>query len=115
MMSAEYAAGFFDGEGCVNLMETGPKAKSIRPLVRVILTSTHPTILYRFQEQFGGWVNIYRPGVNRKLRYTWSQLEKKAIAFIQFIQPFSIIKREQIAVALEFWTYVQRPYREKVE
>lgn len=115
MISTEYAAGFFDGEGCVNLMDAGPKHRSKRPVLRVMLTNTFPGILERFRDTFGGYLRWRQPNGNRKSTATWTVTEGVAAEFLKTLQPYLYVKARQTELAIQFWNFVRRPYAEKIQ
>jgi intein-encoded DNA endonuclease-like protein len=53
MLSAEYIAGFFDGEGCVGISTRG---RGKHPYLRVSVTNTNKEILLLMKAQFGGFL-----------------------------------------------------------
>ena len=115
MIDPLYAAGFFDGEGCINLMETGPKSSWKRPILRLMITNTFPGILEKFKESYGGNIHWYQAKGNRKIRGTWSIVEGPAVKFLETIKPYLIVKAKQSELAIQFWELVRRPYAEKIE
>lgn len=89
MLSNEYIAGFFDGEGCIHLTPNGQ--------CRIYVTQKNPEILYLIQAQFGG-------GVNRNGDCYHLQLTKKELmlTFLRAIQPYSVVKRGKVEIAIQF-------------
>jgi len=59
-MSPEYLAGFFDGEGCIDVQRMYPKEGQgrlyVRPRIRVAQTASCRVVLDELQKQFGGYV-----------------------------------------------------------
>jgi intein-encoded DNA endonuclease-like protein len=51
-MTPEYAAGFFDGEGCVNCSSSRNNS-----FIRILVVNTNLEILQRFQAVWGGDIN----------------------------------------------------------
>lgn len=94
IISAEYAAGFFDGEGSVGVNRT----KYGTHLV-VCLGQATTEVLLAIQDLYGG--NLYdhtsRAG-NDHWQLKWNG--RHAYPFLQAIQPFAIVKRTQIDLAL---------------
>lgn len=93
-MNDAYAAGFFDGEGCVHIARN----------IRVILSGCfRPGLLDGFAERWGGRVtravwsqSSRRPGVR------WEITGLKAAAFLKDVCPYLIEKRDQATLALEY-------------
>jgi len=90
MLSLEYIAGFFDGEGCVIIAQSGNRFWLV-----VSLTQRKREILEMIQKQFGGYLDCV--GISR-LRFSCEQ----AAQFLKAIQPFVIVKKKEIALALKF-------------
>lgn len=100
-ISIEYIAGFFDGEGCIYINN-----KTHR--LRVCITNTNYYILKQFKEMFGG--SIYKRQL-RKLKnnrgyckqiFQWSIEFNNALRFLECIQPYTIVKKEQIELAIKY-------------
>ena len=99
MISSLYAAGFFDGEGCVNCSSN----KSGSPFVRILVVNTNLTVLEKFQETWGGDINKnYKSKEHWKQAYTWRLSHAAAAKFLEDIYPFLIVKETQARLALEF-------------
>lgn len=100
MMSPEYAAGFFDGEGCVRLTATTECVGGIH----VFITNTYKPILDTFATQFGGTVSLRTESNDRhKTIYQWRIASKKgARVFLEAVLPHLVEKREQALVGLEY-------------
>jgi hypothetical protein len=111
MISAEYAAGFFDGEGSVY---AGIR-KGKNPIVLVCIANTHHGILMRLKHQWGGSVCARKAVVDERHRQQWQWVlaPRNAKAFLNDILPFLVIKAEVAALALEYLNEVSRPYKER--
>lgn len=106
-----YAAGLFDGEGCVQLymrvstMRSGRKNNALRTALSVSNTDLRP--LYWLQERYGGRLSIdprhTQKSDNHKRRPVarWIVFSDEADVFAQDIYPFVIIKREQLSIWME--------------
>ena len=99
-----YIAGLFDGEGCVSISRK--KSTGVNPSygLNVSVSNCHRGVLELLQRIYGGYVKHYietRP--NQRNWFTW-QLSggKMAASFLADIRPYSIIKAEEIDLALEF-------------
>ena len=103
MISDEYAAGFFDGEGCVNITVGG---KSRQVALRVMIVNTDEAILQAFMLRFGG--RLSRP---RTLTAGWKKFicltlsGECAFKFLSTICRYAILKRPQIELGMEFWEF----------
>ncbi len=115
MISPEYAAGFFDGEGCVNLTVSG---RNRRIVLRLMIVNTDPMILAAFQAQFGGFIEhrVRQPGSKQA---HWKQFccltmsGNIAFAFLVDIAPYVRVKASQVALALEFMELKRLPKNER--
>ena len=112
MLSLEYAAGFFDGEGCVNLTVSG---RERRVVLRLMIVNTDPNILCAFQAQFGGEaVTSRQNGPSHWKQFRMLKMTgQTAMAFLEDIAPYVRVKAAQVALALEFWDYTRRPKSER--
>jgi hypothetical protein len=93
MISVEYAAGFFDGEGCVQVGKNGS--------ISVRITNTNLQTLEEFQRKFGGTVLPRRQRAN-KPQYVWSVYGDAAVEFAKTILPFCIEKHKAISLILDW-------------
>mgnify|MGYP003346722492 CR=1 FL=1 len=85
-MTPEYAAGFFDGEGCVNCSSSRNNS-----FVRILVVNTNIDVLKAFQTVWGGDINAnYKPKAHWKQAYTWRLQHKAANDFLKEILPFLI-------------------------
>lgn len=98
MVSVEYAAGFFDGEGCIHIART----------IRVILGGCfQPDLLKRFSIRWGGApvAQLYKRKGKARPTVRWELTGSKAAAFLNDVLPHLIEKREQAEVALRYYNY----------
>ena len=97
-MTPQYAAGFFDGEGCVNCASTRNNT-----YVRILIVNTNFEVLKTFQNTWGGDINLnYKAKSHWKQAYTWRLQPKAATDFLNEILPFLIIKNQQAEAAIAF-------------
>lgn len=90
MISLEYVAGFFDGEGYVGLELQ--RSGSIQ--VHISITNTRPEPLYLLQQEFGGHIQDYVPkGGNNKRAFRWQLNGNLALTFLRLIHGHLIIKK----------------------
>jgi hypothetical protein len=99
-----WAAGFFDGEGCVLVSER--KNQTVYQLF-VSITQQNPTALHLLKQRFGGSVTPDRTatvGYERKrgavLCWRWKSTSGVAHEFLAAIEPFVVVKADQVRVAL---------------
>lgn len=127
-ISAQYAAGFFDGEGTVCYQCILRRHSRIKPeswtrmprptnyyqwIVRFAISNTNREVLISFQAQWGGQVrdstSQTRLQMNRKPIFQWMVAAKQAESFAKDIAPYVIVKRPQIELFLEFRETMQMP------
>lgn len=93
MISLEYAAGFFDGEGTVSVGSNGS--------VSLRVVNTNYEILLQFVKIFGGSIKQRKQMVN-KTQYLWSVYGDDAITVAKSIAPFCIEKRQHLTALIEY-------------
>jgi len=113
-----WAAGFFDGEGCVLVSErkSGAHYASSFQLFTTV-TQQDPTALYALKSRFGGNVTPDKTatkGYNRKLGaflcWRWKASSIEAFRFLQAVEPHVRVKKEQVNIALQ-WPDPDKQYR----
>lgn len=97
-----YAAGIFDGEGCVDIYNasTSKASKSPSFMLRVVITQKDGLIMNWLQDRYGGHVQLSRR--NGNYIYRWDIRSQAAHRFLTIIYPFVLIKKGQVKLALEF-------------
>lgn len=96
-----WAAGFIDGEGAIEMAYGSPKRQVY---VRVTVTQSDPRALERLAGMFGGKVRL-QSGQNGKYKrphFKWQLSSRPAIAVLQAIRPYLVIKDHHADVALAF-------------
>lgn len=89
-----YAAGFFDGEGCISISKNGA--------IDIKITNTAKNVLVKLQNTFGGSITNRTQKVN-KIQYAYSFYGEEAINFLNIIKPFLIDKLPQADTILEYY------------
>lgn len=89
-----YAAGFFDGEGCISISKNGA--------VDIRVTNTAKNVLIKLQSIFGGSITNRTQKAN-KTQYAYSFYGENAIEFIKLIRPYLIDKLPQADAILEYY------------
>jgi hypothetical protein len=103
-----WAAGFFDGEGCVMVEMSKSKAclHGFRTVLHVTVTQTSLPCLQLHLEKFGGAIvtseNRTPNGRRWAVQHRWIVRNEDAIVFLKAIEPYSVVKKEQIAAALQY-------------
>jgi hypothetical protein len=96
-----YAAGFFDGEGCVSFtLEKCNKSGSIAATIG----NTNKEVLDFIHKIFGGRLSFYKSNnAKHKDVHSWVISGSDCIDFLTAIKPWVIIKHEQICLAEFFF------------
>jgi hypothetical protein len=101
-ISAEYAAGFFDGEGCIGIYPGTYKGKLARYHLRTQLAQNkNPQTIALFEwfsGTFGGHSST-QVSLSGKDKLNWQLHGDKASNFLAVISQYSILKKPQIDIA----------------
>jgi len=92
MLSNEYVAGFFDGEGCVSINTTGRCTISI--------TQKNPEVLYLIQKQYGGNVHC-KWKKHFECSHWLTNGKQDVIRFLNLIKPYVVVKKKEIDLGLQ--------------
>lgn len=93
-LTAEYAAGFFDGEGCVHI------DRNLRAVIAGCFT---PGLLESFCEKWGGSVTTCKSKRdNCRTVRRWEIVGPKAMKFLQDIQAHMIEKGSQVEIGIKY-------------
>lgn len=108
-----WAAGFFDGEGCISIRQCARRSAQYRTLtshdqfsLRIAVANRNPAPLDRFIALFGGVVSV-RPhqSPTRGIAYALELYGAHAEAILRRLLPYLVVKAELAAVALAFREY----------
>lgn len=95
ILTLSYIAGLFDGEGNVGFMCT---LKARTPgSIRCRLGMKSELLPRLLQVQFGGRVTKFKNGV-----FQWDVAAQQAVAFLNGILPYLILKHSQAVLAIEY-------------
>lgn len=98
-----YCAGLLDGEGTVSIRKTVKKGSDTYT-VYCSISNTYLPILSEIQDKYGG--KFYkRDNRGFKICGVWVLLGYDAVRFLRRIHRFTIIKNDQIKIALAFWKH----------
>jgi hypothetical protein len=102
-----YVSGFFDGEGCVSMQAYYQKGKyedNPRISMQLNLTQISVEVLEYVKKEFGGRIHLHsKPNSRHKDCYRWTVSGKKNMKFfLESIVDYSIVKKEEILLGLEF-------------
>lgn len=94
-----YIAGFFDGEGSINISVRKRKHFSISHTLVISIGQKDGETLDWIKERFGG--NLHQ--VKRDSSYMWYCSNRKAYSILKELIPFLKYKRPQAELALKFY------------
>lgn len=98
MITAQYAAGFFDGEGTVDIRHRKTNGgKYVRFELRVSATQKDAKVLLHLAERYGGTVG-QAGAVHR-----WLAASQAADRFLCDVFPYLVVKRDEVAIAMKFY------------
>lgn len=104
-ISAQYAAGFFDGEGSVMVERTAKQTKKWamidRYRVRATISNTDKQILILHQKCWGGTIEKMKKKTNHKQAWKWIVWQNQTEQFLKEILPYCFIKTTRIELALK--------------
>lgn len=108
-----WAAGLFDGEGCITLVRRPPNPatqhRSERWEVRATLGLTVAEPVHWLKERYGGHVHLrLEQRTNRKDSTHWQADSRVGVAFVGAVYPFLRIKRPQADVALAYQKIIRK-------
>lgn len=98
-LTIAYTAGFFDGEGSINIMTRKREGWSIEHQLWVSIGQKDGHTLDWLKDNFGG--NVYL--VKRDGSFFWSASNKNAYNFLKRIISFLQYKKPQAELALKFY------------
>ncbi len=102
-----YLAGFFDGEGGINVHRRRYVKKlggeSIYYILRVDVANTDKQNIYRLKDLFGGCITLRKKQdqANQAV-WAWQITTKKAQDFLRAVYPYLRVKRKQAETAMQF-------------
>jgi len=108
-----YAAGLFDGEGCIDVVvrstHNRAAAVSVSHCPRAHINITNKEVLLWLKSIWGGTISDRKNlPAHWKPAWCWMMGGENAIRFIRDIEPWLIIKHSQAKVVLKFQTRVSR-------
>lgn len=117
-LNVQYIAGLFDGEGWVRADTFTPLfRKSTRFQVTAGIAMTYEPVIRLLYERYGGVLQgddcFRRKNPANRTIWRWSVSSRIAAPFLREIEPFVIVKREQVTLALELQDHI-REYRSRM-
>lgn len=110
MLSLDYIAGFFDGEGSVGIY--GARTKYLLVQVCQVDNLASRSLLEELAQRWGGSIREQSTPTGRG-KLNWQVTGAKALPFLQAIEPHVVLKRQQVQVAVEWQS--TRPERQRNE
>lgn len=110
-ITCAWAAGFFDGEGSINIsLNLNVANGRTYHVLAVEVAQVDPRPLLRLQENWGGKIRGRAPSTPRaRPSLMWYHRNGSGEMFLRDIRPWSIVKAEQIDIALAFRETFRRP------
>lgn len=116
ILSAEYSAGLFDGEGTVYAAIRQSRTKwRPSPCVLVCLANTYRPVLDFMQDRWGGSIYGKKRKDRHKEQFQWVLASKMAYPFLLEIAPFVVIKHDVVRVAIELCGLMRLPLAERID
>ena len=99
-----YAAGLIDGEGCIRIARNlkGKKEWNDQYYLEVNVHITDYEVLKWLRKKWRGSILKRKKETHWKDNWNWKITAEGAKEFLRDIQPFSIIKKREIGLALTF-------------
>jgi len=100
-----WAAGLFDGEGCIHLAKSKPSATNVTVYsIRMTVKMVHKPTIDRLHCYFKvGKVHRVKPGKNNaRVLWQWLCCGKEAGAVLAQLAPFLFVKLPEAIVTLEY-------------
>jgi hypothetical protein len=99
-----YAAGLFDGEGCISINRVKPaRNPNLKDgfQLRCSISITDEPIMDWFQELFGGYV-MFRQRTRAQDYWQWVVTSNNAYNFLETMEPYLRLKKQQAQIGIEF-------------
>lgn len=119
MISSEYAAGFFDADGSINIhlnrKEERLGARYDHYKLRARVSQTTIPVLKAFKDKYGGSIRERKMNnPNHKQLWDWEITTRAAGLFLEDVLPFLIVKRRRAELALELQAFTGHGGRYRV-
>jgi len=109
-----YAAGFFDGEGCVRVLkQRGTRMTSPQYVINAGMTNLNRGILDFLRDKFGGDIQERNRANRWRTCYELRLSPGNAIPFFKAILPYLKVKQSQVELALELHKIIEKSLRAK--
>lgn len=111
MISDEYTAGFFDGEGSVGCSLGGGDGGKI-PTLRVTVSNTYLPVLEELHASYGGRIYRQKPvdASRHKVIWKWClESTREVFIFLRAISPYLRVKQDVVNIVLEYEEWFLTP------
>lgn len=118
MISIEYAAGFFDGEGSVYAATRANKNNrySLRaPTILVTITQVKRPVLEVLKKRWGGSIWTRATNGRQQECHQWVLCARMASSFLREIYPHLIVKKDVVGLAIEYCDLMALPAKERMD
>lgn len=112
MISLEYIAGFFDGEGSVGVYKNGRGTFHLRTQITQNVTRCSRPLFEALQVQFGGNLSDHQ-SLTKNRYFNWQLNGTGAAKFLKEILPHLRLKTEQAQVAIAWQASKLQPSRDR--
>lgn len=112
LFSNQYAAGFFDGEGCVSITyskrrpwKSDPSKRILCFRMVVLIANTDRGIVELFRSRFGGSIDSSNAGHPdyHKTCFSWKLTGAELqLSFLRAIRPFTLVKGPRIDIGMDY-------------
>ena len=103
-----YLAGFFDGEGSINIARGWERSGTRYYQLMAAVTQTSLPVLESYRDAFGGGITTVKlQGLNYAQRWQWQLYSRGMRHFLEALYPFIRLKERQFQLAMDF----MREYR----
>lgn len=102
-LNIAWAAGFFDGEGCVTITTNAQ--------IRLEIATTHKPSIEKFAWLFEDdpRIQIRQPRFDQnRIQYRYMAWGKRAMEIVNKIRPYSVTKREQLDMLVVYFNMYRR-------
>jgi LAGLIDADG DNA endonuclease family protein len=110
MLSPQYVAGLFDGEGMVSLClcnrrpwKSDPSKRTFQLKFVVGISNTHKPIIELLKRQFNGDISCSNRNSRHKAVWAWKVTGRDTqLKFLTYIRNFVIIKSRQVDLGIQY-------------
>jgi hypothetical protein len=115
ILTDSYVAGLFDGEGMIRITKwRKPNSSHIRYALYGRIGMSYLPVIEALKLNYGGSLSENRHDLRNpknRIQFNWTIASQGAASFLRRIQPYSVVKRDEIAVALELQANIDdNPY-----